>query len=89
MLPRLRRCASPREPMSDSRVVRASHGLRTVEPDPEMELTLTADLKRLNSPDELLQLAARHAANVPKRVAPARTGSSCGEVSSTRNAIFA
>ena len=47
--------------MSESRFVHASHGLKTIEPDPEVELTLTADLRRMNSPDELLQLAARHA----------------------------
>src|SRR5215831_13906926 len=47
--------------MSESRFVHASHGVKTIEPDPEVELTLTADLRRMNSPDELLQLAARHA----------------------------
>ena len=47
--------------MNESRLVRASHGLKVVEPDPEAELTLTTDLRRLNAPEELLQLAARHA----------------------------
>src|SRR3954468_3825516 len=47
--------------MSESRIVHATHGLRTVEPDPEAELTLTAELRRIHAPHELLQLAARHA----------------------------
>src|SRR5437588_2676525 len=47
--------------MSEPRFVHATHGLKRIEPDPEFELTLTADLRRINSPDELLQLAARHA----------------------------
>ena len=57
--------------MSESRFVHAAHGLKTIEPDPEVELTLTADLRRMNSTDELLQLAARHAlgeGDVPERM---------------------
>jgi acetyltransferase-like isoleucine patch superfamily enzyme len=47
--------------MSESRLVHASHGLKEVSPDPETELALTEELRRLNSPEELLQLAGRHA----------------------------
>jgi acetyltransferase-like isoleucine patch superfamily enzyme len=47
--------------MSDSRLVPALHGLREIAPDSEAELTLTADLRRRHSLDELLQLAGRHA----------------------------
>jgi acetyltransferase-like isoleucine patch superfamily enzyme len=46
---------------SDARFVRATHGLRPVERDPDAELALSDELRRSHSPDELLQLAARHA----------------------------
>ncbi len=44
-----------------TRIVHAIHGLKPVERDPDTELTLSDDLRRLNSPDELLEIAARHA----------------------------
>ena len=44
-----------------TRIVHAIHGLKPVERDPDAELTLSDDLRRRNSPDELLELAARHA----------------------------
>ena len=46
---------------SNARVVRAIHGLKPVERDSDAELALSDELRRSNSPDELLQLAARHA----------------------------
>jgi acetyltransferase-like isoleucine patch superfamily enzyme len=42
-------------------VVRAVHGLRPVERDPEDELAFAEELRRLKSRDEILQLAAAHA----------------------------
>ena len=46
---------------SDTRLVRAIHGLKPVERDPDAELSLSEQLRRSNSHDELLQLASRHA----------------------------
>jgi acetyltransferase-like isoleucine patch superfamily enzyme len=41
--------------------VRAVHGVRTVERDPDEEMTLAEDLRRSKSREEILQLAAAHA----------------------------
>lgn len=46
---------------SDARLVHAVHGLKPVERDPDAELALSAELRKSNSHDELLQLASRHA----------------------------
>jgi acetyltransferase-like isoleucine patch superfamily enzyme len=46
---------------SDPRIVRAVHGLQPVEHDPDAELALSAELREKHSPDELQELAARHA----------------------------
>ena len=46
---------------SDTRLVRAIHGLRPVERDPDAELALSDQLRNSNSHDELLQIASRHA----------------------------
>jgi len=46
---------------SDPRLVHAVHGLKPVERDPDAELALSAELRKSNSHDELLQLASRHA----------------------------
>jgi acetyltransferase-like isoleucine patch superfamily enzyme len=46
---------------SDMRLVRAIHGLKPVERDPDAELALSDQLRQANSRDELLELASRHA----------------------------
>lgn len=46
---------------SGARIVPAVHGVKPIERDPDAELALSEDLRRLNSTDELLELAARHA----------------------------
>jgi len=46
---------------SDTRLVRAIHGLKPVERDPDAELALSDQLRNSNSHDELLQIASRHA----------------------------
>jgi acetyltransferase-like isoleucine patch superfamily enzyme len=52
-----------------ARIVPAAHALRRVEPDPDEELTLADELRRLRSHAELVELAARHAfANGPDDV---------------------
>ena len=42
-------------------LVRAVHGLRTIEPDAKEELAFAEELRRTKSRDEILQLAAAHA----------------------------
>ena len=44
-----------------TRIVPAFHGLKPVERDPDEELALSDDLRRRHAPDELLEIAARHA----------------------------
>src|SRR6266850_2250505 len=46
---------------SEGRIVRAVHGIKPVERDPDAELALSDQLRRANSRDDLLQLASRHA----------------------------
>ena len=43
------------------RMVRAAHGVRPLKPDPDDELAFADQLRRSNSRDEILQLAALHA----------------------------
>ena len=44
-----------------TRIVPAIHGLKPIERDSDEELALSAELRRIHAPEELLQIAARHA----------------------------
>jgi acetyltransferase-like isoleucine patch superfamily enzyme len=44
-----------------TRIVPAIHGLKPIELDPDEELALSEELRRRHSPEELLDIAARHA----------------------------
>ena len=44
-----------------TRIVPAIHGLKRIEPDPDEDLALSAELRRRHSPEELMEIAARHA----------------------------
>jgi acetyltransferase-like isoleucine patch superfamily enzyme len=46
---------------SDSRIVRAIHGLKPVERDADEELSVSDELRRTHSREQLEELAARHA----------------------------
>ena len=52
--------------------VRAVHGVRTVERDPDEEIAFAQELRRSKSVDEILQLAAAHALGEDERAARMR-----------------
>jgi acetyltransferase-like isoleucine patch superfamily enzyme len=61
MIPDTARIKTHRTRKSGTRIVKAVHGLRTVEPDPQFELDMAAHLKEQLTREQLLEAFSTHA----------------------------